>query len=193
MSFHDTRGLQASSNTTEPRFIVILWELKVSYGVGLKSAQAWGCTLGYNDFNNLDMQTLWWLPNQILRHIFFWAVSCAFVIKVLQKVLIKKKIQKIQYGYQKTQNFTLISNQLKKFLKKCTIKKLLAKMWRKKALFSLFTHVRQIFFAYNFFWCIFLTIFSTDSKSAWNSAFFIIFSDFFQHIFLGHISTFCKL
>ncbi len=26
-------------------------------------------SVGYNDFNNLDMQTLWWLPNKILRHI----------------------------------------------------------------------------------------------------------------------------
>ncbi len=50
---------------------------------------AWA--VGYNNFNNLDMQTLWWLPNKILRHIHkkifsvFWAVSCAFAIKVYKK------------------------------------------------------------------------------------------------------------
>ncbi len=50
-----------------------------------------GRALGYNDFNNMIMQTLWWLPIKILRHIhkkdfpFFWAVSCAFAIKVYKK------------------------------------------------------------------------------------------------------------
>ncbi len=27
----------------EPKFIIILWGVIASYGVGLKSAQAWGC------------------------------------------------------------------------------------------------------------------------------------------------------
>ncbi len=45
------------------------------------------------------------------------------------------------------------------------------------------------FFCVNFF-----TTFSTDSKSAWNYAFFDTFFDFFKEkIFLGHISNFFKL
>jgi hypothetical protein len=50
-----------------------------------------GYALGYNDFNNLVMQTLSWLPNKILRLIhkirfsFFWAVCCACAIKVYKK------------------------------------------------------------------------------------------------------------
>ncbi len=62
-------------------------------------------------------------------------------------------------------------------LKKCTKKKSLAKTWRKNALFSLLTHVRQTCFAYNLFLVHFFTTFSTYSKSAWNSAFFDTFFD----------------
>ncbi len=54
-------------------------------------------------------------------------------------------------------------------------KKVISKMWQKYALFSLFTHVRQTCFAFNFFLVNFLSTFSTNSKSAWNSAFFDIF------------------
>ncbi len=50
------------------------------------------------------------------------------------------------------------------------------------------------FFANNFFLVHFFKTFLTDSKSAWNSAFFDTFFDFFQKkIFLGHISTFFEL
>ncbi len=60
--------------------------------------------------------------------------------------------------------------------------------------FFTFIHVRQTCFAYNFFCVHFVTTFSTDSKSAWNSAFFDTFNDFFQKtFFLGHIGTFFKL
>jgi len=52
-----------------------------------------------------------------------------------------------------------------------------------------FRHV----FANNFLVHFFKT-FSTDSKSAWNSAFFDTFSDFFtKKFFLGHINTFFEL
>ncbi len=55
---------------------------------------------------------------------------------------------------------------------------------------AFFCHV----FANNFFLVHFFTVFSTDSKSAWNYAFFDTFFDFFQKkIFYGHISTFFKL
>ncbi len=55
---------------------------------------------------------------------------------------------------------------------------------------AFFRHV----FANNFFWVNFFKTFSTDSKSAWNSAFFDTFSEFFKkYFFLGHISTFFEL
>ena len=56
-----------------------------------------------------------------------------------------------------------------------------------------FTHIRQTCFVCNFFLVHFFTTFSTDSKSAWNSAFFDTFFVFFKKKFLGHISTFFKL
>jgi hypothetical protein len=50
-----------------------------------------------------------------------------------------------------------------------------------------FRHV----FANNFFLVRFFKTFSTDSKSAWNSAFFDTFLDFFKKkFFFGHNSTF---
>jgi hypothetical protein len=49
--------------------------------------------------------------------------------------------------------------------------------------FFTFTHVRQTCFAYNFFGA-FLITFSTDSKSAWNSAVFDTFFDFFKKKFV---------
>ncbi len=100
---------------------------------------------------------------------------------------------KIQYGYQKTQNFTLISNPLKKFWKNAPTKSI-SKNVTEICPFSLFTYVCQTCFAYNFFFVNFFPTFSTDSKSAWNSGFFVIYLDFFpKKNFGGHISTFWKL
>ncbi len=114
------------------------------------------CWLGCNDFNNLDMQIpLWWLPNKILRNIhkkrfpFFWAVSCAFAIKVYTFANKSKKKFLLKNWIWVSKNAEFHAD-FESVLKKCTKKKLLAKMWRKQALFSLFTHVRQTFFAYNF-------------------------------------------
>ncbi len=48
----------------------IQWHITVATKLhNSKSLLNNGCTLGYNDFNNLVMQTLWWLHSQILRHI----------------------------------------------------------------------------------------------------------------------------
>jgi hypothetical protein len=55
-------------------------------------------------------------------------------------------------------------------------KKVISKNVTEKCTFFTFTHVRQTCFAYNFFLVHFFTIFSTDSKSAWNSAFLTAFS-----------------
>jgi hypothetical protein len=81
-----------------------------------------------------------------------------------------------------------------KSFKKMYQKKVISKNVTEKCTFFTFTHVRQTCFAYNFFLVHFLTTFSTDSKSAWNSAFcdtFFLFKK--KKIFLGHISPFFKL
>ncbi len=62
-------------------------------------------------------------------------------------------------------------------------KKVISKNVTEKCTFFTFTHVRQTCFAYNFFLVHFFTTFSTDSKSAWNSAFFDTSFDFFKKIF----------
>ena len=68
------------------------------------------CALGYNDFNNLDMQTLWWLLNKILRHIYKKTISVflsrflRICYQSLQKVLIRAKkffIKKFNMGIKK--------------------------------------------------------------------------------------------
>jgi hypothetical protein len=69
-------------------------------------------------------------------------------------------------------------------------KKLLEKTWRKYALFLLLLMFVKLVLLITLVH--FLTTFSTDSKSAWNSAFFDTFFDFFQKNVLGHISIFSK-
>jgi hypothetical protein len=84
-------------------------------------------------------------------------------IQSLEKMKKRAKnifFKKIQYGHQKTQNFTLISNPLKKFEKNEE------KNMTEICTFSTFTHVRQTCFAYNFFLVHFLKTFSTNLKSA---------------------------
>ncbi len=125
-------------------------------------------TLGYNDFNNLVMQTLWWMPNKIVRHIHKKNVSRFF-----------------------EQNFTLISNPLKKLWKNAP-KKLLAKTWRKYALFSLLLVFVQLVFLIAFL-VHFYNFFNGFEISVKFSVFWYIFWFFSKTIFLGHISTFWKL
>ncbi len=83
-------------------------------------------SLGYNDFNNLVMQTLWWLHNKILRYIHkkkifrFFELFPSHMQSKFEKstnMTNKKNLWKNQKRCQKTQNFTLISNPLKKFEK----------------------------------------------------------------------------
>ncbi len=181
------------------------------------------------------MQTLWWLPNKILRHIHkkrfsvflsrflricnqsvqkvlvrakknfvsknsIWVSKNDFLpiwLQSLQKVLIwpqKNFLGKKSKKISKTQNFTLILKIRWKSFEKMNQKKVIIKNVTEICTFFTFTHVRQTCFACNFFLVHFLTTFSTDSKSAWNSAFLIFFFYFFpQKFFWGHISTFCKL
>jgi hypothetical protein len=86
----------------------------------------WGamhCTAGYNDFNNLVMQTLRWLPNKILRHIHkkdfpffepFPAHLQSKCTKSAKKSNNKNFLVKIRYVYQKMQNFESVGKVLKK-------------------------------------------------------------------------------
>ncbi len=55
-------------------------------------------------------------------------------------------------------------------------------------------HISVTFLLITFFGCIFLKTFSTDSKSAWNSAIFDTHIEFFNKTnFFALISTFCTL
>ncbi len=67
-----------------------------------------------------------------------------------------------------------IKKRWKKF-EKCTQKKLLAKTWRKYALFFTFTYVRQTCFACNFFLFIFLQLFQRIRNQHEILRFFISF------------------
>ncbi len=158
-----------------------------------KGPAGWGWGVGYNDFNNLDMQTLWWLPNKILRHIHKerFSVFLSRFLRIcnqsLQKVLIRAtKIFSLKnlIWVSKNAEFHADFESVEKVLKKCTIKKLLAKMWRKKALFHFLLMFVKLFLLITFFGA-FFTTFSTVSKSVWNSAFFVSFLIFFQKVFFG--------
>ncbi len=59
-------------------------------------------------------------------------------------------------------------------------------------IFSTFTYVRQICFAYNFF-VNFFKNFLTDWKSAWNSAFFIPFQFYQKKILYGILVLFSNI
>jgi hypothetical protein len=71
-------------------------------------------------------------------------------------------------------------------------KKVISKNVTEKSPFSHFTHVRQTFFASNFFVCIFLQLFQRIQNQREILRFLISFLIFFFYL-LGHISTFCKL
>ncbi len=137
------------------------------------------------------------MHNLILIHVYikrfsvFWAVFCTFGFKVwstnmTQKKFLKTKTKKVL----KNAEIQTISNSLKKFLKNVP-KKVISKDVTKMCTFFTFTCVRQTCFPYNFFWCsTFFKTFSTDLKSAWNSAFLYLS---WLNNFFCHISTFFKL
>jgi hypothetical protein len=64
-------------------------------------------------------------------------------------------------------------------------KKVIGKNVTEKSLFSLFTHVRQTLFAYNFFWCIFFTTFQRIRNQREILRFLISFLIFSKKTFLG--------
>ncbi len=130
----------------------------------------------------MRIQTLWWVQNLNLRHIYL----IRFFARLAQSLKkywydIKKKILKKSKKVS-TQKFMLISNPLEKFLKIAPQKSYkqnkfheYEKKW-KKCIFP-------SYFCYNFFVHFFKT-FSTDLKSAWNSAFLIPFSIFRKNNFV---------
>ncbi len=108
-----------------------------------------------------------------------------------QKVLIRatttKFIKKFKMGIKKRRISRWFWIRWKSF-EKINPKKVISKNVTEICNFFTFTHVHQTCFACNFFWRLFFTTFSTDSKSAWNSAFFDIFFYFFEKKkFLGVI------
>ncbi len=125
--------------------------------------------LGYSNFNNLDMQTLWWLPNKILRHIHKKRFS-VFLSRFLR--ICNQSLQKVPKRATTTKNFIKKFNMgIKirrisrwfwirwKSFEKMHHKNVISKNVMEKARFSLFTHVRQSIFAYNFFLVHFLQLF----------------------------------
>ncbi len=152
------------------------WFTQVRFSISEIGLEKWAP--GYNYFNNLITLTRWWLHNEILRHVYKKKVFSFFIrflpvwLQSLKKVLIWPKL--IFLKSRKTKNFTLTSNPFQRFLKNVQ-KKVISKNVMKICTFSTFTHVRQTCFAYNFIWVHFLKTFSSDLKSAWNSAFFYTF------------------
>ena len=116
-------------------------------------------------------------------------------LQSLKKVLIwpkKKILWKIEKGVKKrriSRWFWIRWKSCEKMHQKKVISKTSLTTMSKSEKSAFFRHV----FANNFFMVHFFKTFSTDSKSAWNSAFFDTFFDFFKKIFLGHNSTFFEL
>ena len=72
-------------------------------------------------------------------------------------------------------------------------KKVISENVIEKCTFYAFTHVRQICFAYNFFWCIFLQLFQRIRNQRETLRFWHLFWFKKKKIFLGHICTSFKL
>jgi hypothetical protein len=122
------------------------------------------CRVGYNDFNNLVMQTLWWLHNQILRYIhkkifsFFLSRFLGMCNQSLKKVLLWPKFFFFFFFIEKGVKKRRISRWFWirwKSFEKMHQKKLLAKMWRKYALFSFLLMFVKLVLLITFFWCMF--------------------------------------
>jgi hypothetical protein len=82
---------------------------------------------------------------------------------------------------------------VEKVLKKCTKKKLLAKKWRKNALFSLLLMFVKLVLLITFVCAFFNNFFNGFEISVKFCVFWHLFGFFQQNIFLGHICTFFKL
>ncbi len=141
-----------------------------------------------NDFNNLVMQTLWWLPNKILRHIhkkrfsIFLSRFLRICNQSVQKVLIKEKnviMKKFNLGIKKRRISRWFRIRWKSF-EKMHPKKVISKNVTEICTFFTFTYVRQTCFACNFFWCIFLQVFQRIRNQREILRFLISFLHFLQ-------------
>ncbi len=113
----------------------------------------------------------------------------------VQKVVIRAKknfLVKNSIWISKMQNFTLISNPLKKFWKNAP-KIVISKHVPEICTFLTFTHVRQTCVAYNFFCVFFNNFFNEFEISMKFCVFWYLFWFFNKKFFSGHISTFFKL
>ncbi len=124
------------------------------------------CTIGYNNFKNLVMQTLWWLPNKILKHIrkkrffLFLEQFPAHLQSKFTKSANKRKnfFYKNNMGIKKGRISRWFRIRWKSF-RKMHQKKLLTKTWRKYALFSLLFMFVKLVLLITFCWCIFWYLF----------------------------------
>ncbi len=122
------------------------------------------------------------------RFLRFWLQSLKKVLIWPKKNFFWKKIKK-GVNAEFHADFKSVEKLVKNAPKKVINKTSLTNM-SKSEKSAFFRHV----FANNFYLVNFFKTFSTDSKSAWNSAFFDTFFDFFkQKFFKGHICTFFKL
>ncbi len=125
---------------------------------------------------------------------FFCTVSCAFGLKVCKNCIMTQQIffpNIFNIGIKKCRIWCWFGIRWKSS-KKCT--------WRKLHGWELLYTVLKVekvlarFYASNFFGRNLFTLFSTDLKSASNSAFIDThFKMLWKKYFLGHISTFCQL
>jgi len=106
-----------------------------------------------------------------------------------KKFFFLKKSKKVS----KNAEFHADFESVEKVLKKCTKKKLLAKTWRKNALFSLLLMFVKLVLLITFFWCIFSQLFQRIRNQREILRFLTHFRFKKKKIFLGHISTFFQL
>ena len=89
------------------------------------------------------------------RFLRIWLQSLKNILKWPLKNFFWKKSKKVS----KNAEFHADFESVEKVLKKCTKKKLLAKTWRKNALFSLLLMFVKLVLLITFFWCIFSQLF----------------------------------
>jgi hypothetical protein len=116
--------------------------------------------IGYNDFNNLVMQTLWWLPNKILRHIH--KKISVFLSRFLR--ICNQSIQKV---LKSANNMCIKKRRISRWFRircksfeKMNPKKVISKNVKEICTFSLLLMFVKLVLLVTFFWCIFYNFFS---------------------------------
>ncbi len=124
------------------------------------------------------------------RFLRIWLQSLQKVLKWPKKNFFLTKIKKDIKKRRISRWFQIRWKNCKKMYQKKVTRKASLTNMSKSEKSAYFRHV----FANNFFWVHFFQTFSTESKSAWNSAFFDTYIEFFnKKIFFALISTFCTL